>query len=129
MAEPREAAPSTASPPEGPAVETSALLARGNELLKQADVASARSFFRLAAQKGSAAGALALAASFDPVALKQAGILGARNDPGEALAWYRRAGELGAPEADGHRDRLIAYLRTAAAGGDAKARETLDRQP
>jgi hypothetical protein len=71
---------------------------------------------------------MALAASFDPIALKEAGIRGARANSGEALAWYRRAAELGEASAEARHQRLIDHLRRAAAGGDPAAREALDEQ-
>lgn len=108
--------------------DAAALLARGRALLATADVAAARAFFRLAAEQDSAAGAMAMAATFDPLALREAGLRGVRGNPGEALAWYRRAAELGEATAEAHRDRLLGYLRAAAAGGDAEARRSLEVQ-
>ncbi len=130
-APPKAAAPMAAAPPaRNDAVEhdPAVLLARGEALLRQADVAAAQSFFRVAAEQGSAAGAMALAASFDPLALKETGIRGARANAGEALAWYRRAAELGEASAEARHQRLIDHLRRAAAGGDPAARETLGEQ-
>jgi type II secretory pathway predicted ATPase ExeA len=109
-------------------VDVDVLLARGDALLRQSDIVAAQMFFRLAAEHGSAAGAMAMAASYDPLALREAGIRGGRSNPGEALSWYRRAADLGAPAAEAHRERLLEYLRKAAAGGDRAARTALDKR-
>jgi type II secretory pathway predicted ATPase ExeA len=108
-------------------VDVDVLLARGDALLRQSDIVAAQMFFHLAAEHGSAAGAMAMAATYDPLALREAGIRGGRANPGEALSWYRRAADLGAPMAEAHRERLLEYLRKAAAGGDGTARNALEK--
>jgi hypothetical protein len=72
------------------------LLARGDELVKRADVSSGRLFYERAAAAGSAQAALCLGASYDPSFLVQAAIKGVRGDPALAAHWYKRARELGA---------------------------------
>jgi hypothetical protein len=49
-----------------------------------------------------------LGETFDPVFLGHAQLRGARGDIGKALAWYRRARDLGAREAEVLLERLEA---------------------
>ncbi|WP_088347106.1 MULTISPECIES: SEL1-like repeat protein [Rhodomicrobium] len=75
------------------------LLARGREVLEQGGIAAARIIFEELATHGSAAGALALARSYDPA---YAGASRGSAPPpnlAEARKWYERAAELGNPDA------------------------------
>jgi TPR repeat protein len=91
-------------------------------------VAAARLFYRRAADGGSANGAAALAASYDPVVLEQrAGLRGVRPDPEEALRWYRVAIQMGDASAATRVTALTDWLRSAASRGDEKARALLDQ--
>jgi hypothetical protein len=76
--------------------QVSLLLARGDELVKRADVVPGRLFYERAADAGNAQAALRLGASYDPSFLVQAGIRGVRGDPALATHWYKRARDLGA---------------------------------
>ena len=76
------------------------LLARGDELVKRADVVSGRLFYERAADAADARAALRLGASYDPSFLAQAGIRGVRGDPALATHWYKRARDLGAGKAE-----------------------------
>jgi hypothetical protein len=67
--------------------------ARGN-------VASARLFYERAANAGEARAALRVGATFDPAFLGPDALRGVRSDPAEASYWYRRASDLGEPEAE-----------------------------
>lgn len=75
------------------------LLARGDERLRSGDVFASRLFYEKAADAGNAHGALMMGATFDPTFLASIGVYGLRGDESAALAWYRRAGDLGDPEA------------------------------
>lgn len=106
----------------------SLLVIYGNEYLSRSDVAAARLFYRRAADGGSANGAAALAASYDPVVLEQrASLRGVRPDPEEALRWYWVARKLGDPSATVRVTALIGWLQSAASRGDEKARAILER--
>jgi hypothetical protein len=106
----------------------SLLVIYGNEYLSRSDVTAARLFYRRAADGGSANGAAALAASYDPLFLEQrAGLRGVRPDPEEALRWYRVAAKLGDPSANTRLTALIEWLQSAASRGDEKARALLDQ--
>ena len=74
------------------------LLARGESHLAHGNIASAREFFRHAAEAGVAVGATLLAVTYDPVELQRLRVVGVVADRDEARKWYRRARELGAPD-------------------------------
>ena len=89
--------------PTGPvlsAPEIAALLAQGDALLRKGDLAAARLFYEHAADAGDGLAAIRLGETFDPVFLDHAQLRGARGDMGKALAWYRRARDLGAADAE-----------------------------
>jgi hypothetical protein len=108
-AEPTVSPPVVSSP--GPALpevggslsEAAVLLQRGDLLLAAGDVASARLFYERAANGGDAVAALRLGQTYDSLFLAQVGLTGVHGDIAMAVAWYRRAGDLGASEA---RDKL-----------------------
>gem|GEM_PF-1176207 len=76
-----------------------ALLRRGDTLLSTGDISGARRFFERAAAAGSAAGARAMAETYDPRTLAQRRVVGLTPDREAALTWYRRAAALGSAEA------------------------------
>jgi hypothetical protein len=78
------------------AVETAALVARGDVFLVAGDIASARLLFERAAEAKDGRAALRLAVTYDAAFLERAGIHSLLSDPGQAAFWYRRARELGA---------------------------------
>jgi hypothetical protein len=79
--------------------EEAVLLERGEELLRQGGLVAARIIFEELARKGSTKGALALARSFDPAHIGEQRGSGLGPDIKKALEWYRRAEEMGSPEA------------------------------
>jgi hypothetical protein len=83
-----------------------AMLTKGEELLAQGNIASARLFFRRAAEAGLGRAALALAATYDPDELDRLGVRGVQPDPAAARTWYERARQLGAVEAEERLKRL-----------------------
>jgi len=98
---PAPAAPNRATPqptPLSPAARerSEGFLARGRKLLEDGNIASARLFFRRAADEGLADGAIALGGTFDPAELAQLRAIGIRPDIAEARRWYEKARELGA---------------------------------
>lgn len=95
--------PVPAALPTGPALsapEIAALLAQGDAILRKGDLAAARLFYERAADAGDGQAAIRLGETFDPVFLDHAQLRGARGDMGKALAWYRRARDLGAADAE-----------------------------
>jgi hypothetical protein len=89
-----------------PPDEIAMLLRRGQELLKLGDIAAARLMLRRAAEAGNAPAALALGGSFDPVVLREVGVMGFAADAAQARTWYERAVALGSAEASARMDRL-----------------------
>ncbi len=120
--------PSPAPAAAVPDIDVSALLARGDAFLANADIAAAQLFYKRAAAEGSGAGALAMAGTLDPAVLRERRVPGARPHPAEAIVWYRQSIELGETRAQVRLDRLLAELRIAAAGGDEKARAIFESQ-
>jgi hypothetical protein len=94
------AATATAPAHEASAAELAALLARGDVLFSKGDLLTARLFYERAADGGDGHAALKLGETFDPVFLDRAHLRGARGDWSMALSWYRRARDLGVPEAE-----------------------------
>ena len=75
------------------------LLKRGKDLIAAGDLAAARIVLRKAADANDAEAALALAATYDPVVLRELKVYGFMPDAALARAWYGKATELGAPAA------------------------------
>lgn len=82
--------------------ELATLIQRGKDYLANGDLSSARLLLRRAADGGSAEGALALGATFDPLVLRRLAAIGAEPDVERARKWYRRAAELGSSAATEH---------------------------
>jgi hypothetical protein len=111
----REEAPPTPPPPAaGPGLSPDAreralrLAKKGDEQLAEGGIAQARLLYERAAEAGLALGAMALAATYDPVELQHLGALGLKPDHEAARRWYERARQLGAPEAEARLRRLHA---------------------
>ncbi len=94
--------PSTRSRPEAEPLTPEAeaiLLARGKEVLQQGGIAAARIIFEEMATHGSAAGAFALAQSYDPAVIASSAASAPAPDIEKARKWYERAAELGNADA------------------------------
>jgi hypothetical protein len=104
---PQTVSPIVARRPPVAAEDTSVIAAKmrvGVELMTYGEVTAARTMFQRVAEAGEAAGAFALAETYDPLVL--GGLrLRERIMPDAALArtWYEKARDLGSPEA---RDRI-----------------------
>jgi len=103
----RSVSPSVDPPPPVVAEDASLIAARmraGVELVTYGEIATARKIFQLVAEAGGAAGAFALAETYDPLELEGLRLAkGIKPDVALARTWYERARSLGSPEA---RDRL-----------------------
>lgn len=105
-------APRSEQPKPAPAIqllepdELATLMRRGEDFLKNGDIASARLILRRAANAGHAQAALALGVTFDPRFLAEQGVLGFTPDVAQARVWYERAAELGSSEAARRLERL-----------------------
>jgi hypothetical protein len=80
--------------------EVDVLVKQGQQFVAAGDFVTARLVFQRAAEAGNAAAALALGASYDPVVLSRLGVRGVDADVGKARAWYQKAKDFGAPDAD-----------------------------
>lgn len=95
---PKKLVPQPAQSAALPASEEAVLLARGKQLLQQGGIAAARLIFEELATRRSAAGALALARTYDPAYVAPKAPAPAP-DIAEARKWYERAVELGNSDA------------------------------
>jgi hypothetical protein len=109
----RTAAPVTAKVPvrslSRDQIET--LLKQGEGFVSVGDFSSARIVFGRVAEAGDARGALAMAATYDPVALATIGARGATPDEARAREWYRKAKDLGSAKADARLEALTSGAR------------------
>jgi hypothetical protein len=74
--------------------EMASYLARGNDMLQNGDLATARLFFQRVAEAGDPRGALGMARSYDPAVLEKLPFYGLGADATAARQWYERAGEI-----------------------------------
>lgn len=106
------AKPSPASEPakaaRKPNPNEAAYMARAKTLLGSGDVSGARAIFETLALQGSAAGAMAMGETYDPVVLRTMVVKGLEPDPEKARKWYLKAEALGGPDA---RSRLNELAR------------------
>ena len=86
--------------------EAQRFIARGRQLLQTGDIEAARGFFERAVSAGSAEAALELGATYDPVALRELGVVGLTADPARATSLYQQALQMGAPGAAERLQRL-----------------------
>jgi TPR repeat protein len=103
------------------------LVNRGNALLDLGDLASARLFYRLAADRGSPEGAMLMGMTFDPVYFARTGIQGTQPQIQDALHWYGKAITMGSRPAEMRMGELRSWLERSAAAGDARARAALQQ--
>jgi hypothetical protein len=98
---PPAAAPPSATVGEiaAPALTNSSLVERGDALFGAGDIFSARLYYERAAEAGDAQAALRLGETHDPAFLARIRFVGALGNGATAAFWYKRAQELGAPEA------------------------------
>jgi TPR repeat protein len=93
-----------------PTAMAAALVSRGDAMLAIKDISAARKLYESAADAGSAAGATALARTYDPDYLATLGVVGLEPDPAAAANWYRKAAALGDRDAE---TRLRTLARSA----------------
>jgi hypothetical protein len=91
--------------------EISVLLKRGEDLISQGDVTSARLMLTRAAEAGDARAALTLGATFDPAVLRKLGVRGVAGDVAQARIWYGKAAEFGSGEASRRLEQLAQSAR------------------
>ena len=86
--------------------EIAMLVRRGQDMLKLGDISAARLVLRRAAEAGSSQAALMLGSTFDPLTLREFGVVGFASDLDQAVSWYEKALALGSGEAQQRIDRL-----------------------
>jgi hypothetical protein len=79
--------------------EITILLKQGEDFVSVGDFASARLVFSRVWQANDARGAIAFAATYDPIVLTRIGAKGATPDVVKAREWYVKAKDLGSPDA------------------------------
>jgi hypothetical protein len=91
--------------------EIATLLKRGEDLIRSGDLAAARLVLQRAAEAKSAEAALTLAATYDPVILRELRVYGFVSDVGMARSWYEKAKEFGSAAASQRLEILISAAR------------------
>jgi hypothetical protein len=86
--------------------EVGSLTRRAQEMLTTGDVKGARALLLRATDARDSRAAYSLAKSYDPILLRQSGAPNAAPDLAQARAWYQKAREWGAPEAQHQLDAL-----------------------
>lgn len=105
-------APAAAVAPAAPKLRTIApdelegLIKRGEALLSQGDISSARLLLQRAAEAGDAPAALMLAGTYDAAELARMNVIGVAPDHAKAKHWYTKAIERGSAEAVGRLQQL-----------------------
>jgi hypothetical protein len=85
------------------AAEIAQIVKKGDELMANGDVSSARLMYQRAAEAGDAAAAFTLAETYDPQMLAKKGI---PPDVGLAQQWYAKARDLGSMQASERLEKL-----------------------
>jgi TPR repeat protein len=98
---------SVSAPSQLSSEELAMLVDKGKRLIASGDVAAARVVLRRAAESSDAAAALMLGSTYDPVVLRQLNVRGLAADIETARNWYKRANELGSPEASRRLEALV----------------------
>jgi hypothetical protein len=91
--------------------EIAALIKHGENYICDGDFAAARLVLHRAAEAKSAEAALMLAATYDPVILRELRVYGFASDVGMARSWYEKAKEFGSAAASQRLEILISAAR------------------
>ncbi len=89
--------------------EIAVLVKRGKDFIANGDLAAARLVLQRAAESKDAEAALALAATYDPLVLRELKVYGFAADVAMARSWYEKAKEYGSTEAP----RRLEFLATS----------------
>jgi hypothetical protein len=104
---PRQAAPTRQLDRE----EIAVLVKRGKDFIATGDLAAARVVLQRAAESKDAEAALSLAATYDPLVLRQLKVYGVAADVVMARSWYEKAKEFGSTEAPRRLEILAGVAR------------------
>lgn len=102
----------TAARPE--LIDAQEYLRRGQELLGLGDIASARLLFEAGAATGHGGCLFSVGKTYDPILLRELGVMGIYADSAAALNWYAEAVQAGHPEAATRADTLRTSLANRA---------------
>jgi hypothetical protein len=92
-------APARTAPRQLDREEIAILVKRGKDFIANGDLAAARLVLQRAAESKDAEAALALAATYDPLVLRELKVYGFAADIASARMWYEKAKEFGSLEA------------------------------
>jgi hypothetical protein len=96
---PTPAPPRQATPRQLDREEIAVLVKRGKDFIANGDLAAARLVLQRAAESKDAEAALSLAATYDPLVLRELKVYGFAADIAMARMWYEKAKEFGSKEA------------------------------
>jgi len=91
--------------------EVALLLKRSEELIASGDLAAARLLLERVAETHNARAAFELGATYDPLVIRQRGIISATPDTALAQTWYQRAREWGSEDAAKQLEALASTRR------------------
>ena len=91
--------------------EIETLLKQGEGFVSVGDFVSARLVYRRVAEAHDARGALAVAATYDPIVLAKIGAKGVTGDAAKAHEWYAKARDLGSSDAAARLEALANTTR------------------
>lgn len=87
------------------------LVKRGKDFIASGDLAAARLVLQRAAESKDADAALSLAATYDPLVLRELKVYGFAADIAMARSWYEKAKEFGSTEAPRRLEILAGMAR------------------
>ena len=93
------------------AEEIETLLKQGDDFMMVGDFVSARMVYGRVAEADDARGALAFAATYDPIVLTKIHAKGATPDVAKAREWYAKARDLGSSDATARLEALASSAR------------------
>ena len=91
--------------------EITMMVTRGQTMLENGDIASARLLLQRAAESGDQNAAMAMAATYDPAVMSELGVRGVEADVQKARYWYQKASEYGSKEAPKRLESLASQSR------------------
>jgi hypothetical protein len=91
--------------------EIATMLARGQTLFENGDIAGARLLLQRAAEGGNQDAAMAVAATYDPGVMQNLGVRGVEADVEKARYWYEKARQFGSKEAPKRLESLASQSR------------------
>jgi len=94
--------------PRAPSANEQMLMSRADATLRKGDVSGARVIYEYLAMQGSAAAAMSMGETYDPLVLKKLVVKGLTPDEAKARQWYEKAEKLGNGDARSRLNALAA---------------------